>query len=193
MPSWIANPPQQNPLLAPRRANLVEIAVMAGIRNTLTYSVPDSLTVQPGQRVQVPLATRKATGIVLRAGSTLPPGIEARPILRVLDTEPVLTPELLELGLWIADYYVAPIGEVYRAMLPLRADTRRARSVRLSELGQQKLHEINQARARRPAAAFRRALLNYLAKRGSASLQVLRQKFSEAFLAGAERKMGRRR
>ena len=48
---------------------------MAAIRNTLTYLVPDSFTVQPGQRVQVPLATRKATGIVLRAGSTLPPGI----------------------------------------------------------------------------------------------------------------------
>src|SRR6202021_1871502 len=110
-----------------------------------TYLVPDSLTVQPGQRVQIPLATRKATGIVLRAGSALPPGIAARPILRVLDPEPVLTPDLLELGLWIADYYVAPIGEVYRAMLPLRAETRRTRSVRLSDSGQQKLLEINDA------------------------------------------------
>src|ERR1035441_4286995 len=118
---------------------------MAAIRNTLTYLVPDSLTVQPGQRVQIPLATRKATGIVLRAGSTLPPGVAARPILRVLDAEPVLTAELLELGIWIADYYVAPIGEVYRAMLPLRADTRPARSVRLSELGQRKLLEVNDA------------------------------------------------
>ena len=168
------------------RANLVEIAVMAAIRNTLTYLVPDSLTVQPGQRVQVPLATRKATGIVLRAGSTLPPGIEARPILRLLDTEPVLTPELLELGLWIADYYVAPIGEVFRAMLPLRADTRRARSVRLSALGQQKLQEINQAREE-PAGAVG-DLLNYLATRGSASVQVLRQKFSEAFLQALKEK-----
>src|SRR5271157_3996853 len=112
---------------------------MAAIRNTLTYLVPDSFTVRPGQRVQVPLATRKATGIVLRAGSSLPPGIAARPILRLLDTEPVLTPELLELGLWIADYYVAPIGEVFRAMLPLRATTRRARLVRLTELGRARL------------------------------------------------------
>src|ERR1017187_6664840 len=104
---------------------------MTGIRNTLTYLVPDSFTVQPGQRVQVPLATRKATGIVLRTGSTLPPGIAARPILRVLDAEPVIPPKLSELGLWIADYYVAPIGEVYRAMLPLRADTLRTLSIRL--------------------------------------------------------------
>ena len=169
-----------------RRANLVEIAVMAAIRNTLTYLVPDSLTVQPGQRVQVPLATRKATGIVLRAGSTLPPGIQARPILRVLDSEPVLTPELLELGFWIADYYVAPIGEVFRAMLPLRSATRRARLVRLSALGQQRLQEIN-AETEEPACP-EGDLLNYLATRGSASLQVLRQKFPEAFLQALKEK-----
>jgi len=159
---------------------------MAAIRNTLTYLVPDSLTVQPGQRVQIPLATRKATGIVLRAGGSLPPGIQARPILRVLDSEPVLTPESLELGLWIADYYVAPIGEVFRAMLPLRSATRHARLVRLSALGQQRLQEIN--RANDEPAGPEGNLLNYLATRGSASVQVLRQKFSEAFLPALKEK-----
>ena len=196
-----------------RRANLVEIAVMAAIRNTLTYLVPDSFTVQPGQRVQVPLSTRRATGIVLRAGSTLPPGIEARPIVRVLDTEPVLTPEMLELGLWVADYYVAPIGEVFRAMLPLRSATRRARLVRLSELGRRTLGTQSDAapdvapgfspahaalkggatmRATMPESAAIQggvtALLAYLAKRGSASLQALRQKFPEAFLEALKEK-----
>jgi primosomal protein N' (replication factor Y) len=198
-------PSSTKPSPRERRANLVDIAVMAGIRNTLTYLVPDSLTVQPGQRVQVPLATRKATGIVLRAGSTLPPGIAARPILRVLDPEPVLTPELLELGLWIADYYVAPIGEVYRAMLPLRADTRRARTVRLSELGRRRLGPqpdaapgLSPARAAlkggatMPESATAQdgvtALLAYLATRGSVSVQVLRQRFSDAFLEALKEK-----
>ncbi|HXW16515.1 MAG TPA: primosomal protein N', partial [Terriglobia bacterium] len=179
-------PSSTKPPSRPRRANLVDIAVMAAIRNTLTYLVPDSITVQPGQRVQVPLSTRKATGIALRAGSTLPPGIAARPILRVLDAEPVLSPELLELGLWIADYYVAPIGEVYRAMLPLRADTRRARSIRLSELGQQRLQEINQAKDESAGPAG--DLLNYLARRGSASAQVLRRRFSGAFMQALKEK-----
>src|SRR5271157_6093391 len=159
---------------------------MAAIRNTLTYLVPDSFTVRPGQRVQVPLATRKATGIVLRAGSSLPPGIAARPILRLLDTEPVLTPELLELGLWIADYYVAPIGEVFRAMLPLRSATRRARLVRLSARGQQRLQEINQVKQEPAGPAG--DLFNYLATRGSASVQVFRQKFPEAFLEALKEK-----
>jgi len=120
---------------------MVDVAVMAAMRNTLTYSIPEGMQVEPGQRVQVPLATRKATGIVLRAGSSLPPGIQARPILRVLDAEPVLTPELLELGLWIADYYIAPLGEVFRAMLPLRSATRHARLVRLSDSGRRQLRE----------------------------------------------------
>ena len=159
---------------------------MAALRNTLTYLVPDSMSVQPGQRVQVPLATRKATGIVLRSGSALPPGIQARPVLRVLDDEPVLGPELLDLGLWIADYYVAPIGEVFRAMLPLRSATRRARTVRLSAKGQQRLQEINEAKEK--SAAPESDLLNYLATRGSASVQVLRQKFSETFLQALKEK-----
>ncbi len=170
----------------PRGVNLVDVAVMAAIRNTLTYQVPDSLVVQPGQRVEVPLATRKATGIVLRAGSPLPPDVEVRPILRLLDPEPVLTPQLLELGLWIADYYVAPIGEVFRAMLPLRAATRRARLVRLSELGQRKLQETAQPAEERAGQVG--DLLAYLAARGSSALEALRRKFPEAFLRALKQK-----
>jgi primosomal protein N' (replication factor Y) len=170
----------------PRGVNLVDVAVMAAIRNTLTYQVPDSLVVQPGQRVEVPLATRKATGIVLRAGSPLPPDVEVRPILRLLDPEPVLTPQLLELGLWIADYYVAPIGEVFRAMLPLRAATRRARLVRLSELGQRKLQET--AQPAEEGAGQVGDLLAYLAARGSSALEALRRKFPEAFLRALKQK-----
>ena len=47
-----------------------------------------------------------------------------RPILRVLDQEPVLSEHLLELGSWIAEYYLAPLGEVLRTMLPLGAEVR---------------------------------------------------------------------
>ena len=159
---------------------------MAALRNTLTYLVPDSLAVQPGQRVQVPLATRRATGIVLRAGSTLPPGIQARPILWVLDTEPVLSPELLELGLWIADYYVAPIGEVFRAMLPLRSETRRARLVSLNQSGRRKLQELMLAGEEQADAPVE--LLNYLSTRGGVPLQSLRQKFPDALLEALKEK-----
>jgi len=109
-----------------------------------------------------------------------------RPILRLLDPEPVLSPELLKLGLWIADYYVAPIGEVFRAMLPLRAATRRARLVRLSELGQRKLQET--AQPAEEGAGQERDLLAYLAARGSSALEALRRKFPEALLHALKQK-----
>jgi len=166
--------------------NLVEVAVMAALRNTLTYLVPDGFTVQPGQRVEVPLATRKAAGIVLGPGGSLPPGIAARPILRLLDAEPVLLAELLELGAWIADYYVAPIGEVFRAMLPLRSGTRRARLIRLSARGLQRLEKIHHD-AEAPAAA-EGEFLEYLASHGSAAEQVVRRKFPELLVQAVKEK-----
>ena len=104
----------------------------------------------------------------------------------MLDSEPVLIPELLELGLWIADYYVAPIGEVFRAMLPLRSATRRVQLVRLSERGQQKLREISQSEDEPPGPGF--DLLSYLSTRGSASIPALRQKFPEPFLKALKEK-----
>jgi len=114
-------------------ARLAEVAVMAALRNTLTYLVPESLAAAPGMRVEVPLARRKAKGIILGEGKALPAGVVPRPILRLLGDQPLLTPDLLRLGRWIADYYIAPIGEVFRAMLPLRVEARRSARTRSAD------------------------------------------------------------
>ncbi|MGA2347520.1 MAG: primosomal protein N', partial [Candidatus Sulfotelmatobacter sp.] len=53
---------------------------------------------------------------------------------------PVLDAQLLQLGRWIADYYLAPLGEVFRTMLPLNAEFKRAIGYRLTEEGQMALH-----------------------------------------------------
>ena len=58
----------------------------------------------------------------------------------MLDTAPVLDEQLLQLGRWIADYYLAPIGEVFRTMLPLGAEFKRASAYRITEEGQMALH-----------------------------------------------------
>ena len=47
----------------------------------------------------------------------------------------------MKLGQWIADYYVAPLGEVFRTMLPLGAEFRRARGYRLTDRGMEALHQ----------------------------------------------------
>ena len=96
------------------------VAVPAPLPELLTYAVPAPLdaTARPGARVRVPLGRRKVVGVVVERTAETPEGFELRPLESVLDAEPVLPPELLELGAFIADYYLAPPGEVFRSMLP---------------------------------------------------------------------------
>jgi len=108
---------------------------MAAIPRPLTYRVPDRLEVRAGQRVFVPLGKRRAQGIVLEPAAQMAAGVEARDILEVIDREPLLSPELVTLGLWIAEYYVAPLGEVFRAMLPLLKEIRRVKRLELTGAG----------------------------------------------------------
>jgi len=150
---------------------------MTAVRHPLTYRVPDSLSVRPGQRVQVPLATRKVAGIILRPAGRLAPGIQARDVLRVLDPEPVLSQELLELGQWISDYYLAPLGEVYRAMLPLRAESRRAQLLRLTAAGQRKLEELARNLLPEAQGSVEAALLRYLGAHPGGTLATARGRF----------------
>src|SRR4029077_4386057 len=64
-----------------------------------------------------------------------PEGTKIREIQKVLDLVPALTPRLLELGQWIASYYLAPIGEVFRAMLPPVTEIVLKRQIVLTEAG----------------------------------------------------------
>jgi primosomal protein N' (replication factor Y) len=153
---------------------------MAAIRHPLTYLFPQSLSVSPGQRVLVPLASRKATGIVLRPTSRLAPGFEVREALRTLDPEPVLSPELVKLGLWISDYYLAPPGQVFRAMLPLRHETRRARLVHLTDEGRRRMQELLASLLEESRGSQEVALLAYLERRPGASVEILHKKFPGA-------------
>jgi len=160
--------------------SLINVAVMAAIRHPLTYRVPDSFQVRPGQRVLVPLETRKAVGIALEPVARVAPGISVREILRILDPEPLLTPELLQLGLWIADYYLAPLGEVFRAMLPLRSETRRARLLQLTEEGRRKLEELAGSLLEEARIGEEAAFLRHLAAHPGAAVESVRRKFPGA-------------
>ena len=96
-----------------------------------TYGVPDALAsdVRPGDRVSVPLGKCKTyVGIVAAYPVEIPDSSEEKAasgkkivyknIIEVLDDSPVLLPRQLKLWHWIADYYMSPIGEVYKAALP---------------------------------------------------------------------------
>ncbi len=160
------------------RPALINVAVLAAIRRPLTYSVPESLDVRVGHRVLVPIGSRRATGIVLSAAPPLPPGIGAKPVLGVLDPEPVLSPELLTLGLWMGDYYLAPLGEVFRAMLPLRSPSRKVRLVKLTEAGQRRLGEMAGSLLGEVRQSAEVSLLQYVADHPGVTLEALRQRFN---------------
>ena len=144
--------------------NLINVAVMTAIRGPLTYGVPESIEVRPGQRVLVPLSTRNTLGVALESVARVAPGVKVRDILRVVDPEPILSPELLTLGLWIAEYYLAPVGEVFRAMLPLRGESSRTRWLQITEKGRAKLEELSASLLDESRGGEEAALLSYVAE-----------------------------
>jgi primosomal protein N' (replication factor Y) (superfamily II helicase) len=66
----------------------------------------------------VMMGRRRLTGVIVRVHQQRPEGLTIRPLDEILDREPVLTADLLTLARFVADYYLAPLGEVVRSMLP---------------------------------------------------------------------------
>ncbi len=98
-----------------------EIVFPVPLRKVFSYRIPEALEglVSTGMRCSVSFGRRQTVGIVAGFTSQAPNysrGI--KPLDSLLDTEPSLTPDLLELGKWMADYYYCSLGEAYFAMLP---------------------------------------------------------------------------
>ncbi|MGH9464085.1 MAG: hypothetical protein ACRD0X_00450, partial [Thermoanaerobaculia bacterium] len=72
----------------------------------------------PGCRTRVRVGGRRVVGVIVAYRDAPPDGVVARPLEAVVDPLPVLPPALLELASFVADYYLTPIGEVLRAVLP---------------------------------------------------------------------------
>jgi primosomal protein N' (replication factor Y) len=129
--------------------------------------------------VLVPFRNEKMAGIVTRLHDEAPP-VDAKPLLAVLDAEPILAPSLMELAEWIAQYYLCPLGEVLRTMLPLMAEVRRRVLYRIAEAGRAALYagaERGSSRRSRRTPAEQDAeysVLNYLENGEAARLATLR-------------------
>ena len=117
-----------------------DVAVPVPLDAAFTYSIPEE-SPEPcvGGRVIVPFREKRLCGIVTELHDR-EPKFAAKPVLQVLDTVSALTPELMQLGRWIAHYYIAPIGEVLRTMLPLAAEFRRVIGYRITDKGFEALH-----------------------------------------------------
>jgi primosomal protein N' (replication factor Y) len=113
-----------------------DVSLPVPLDRPFTYRLPATLRhrVKPGCRVLVPFGSRKLTGFVLEAHENEPEAA-AREVLRLIDEEPVLDPELILLGRWVANYYCAPLGEVLRSMAPLSGEMRKTKVYALTDAG----------------------------------------------------------
>ena len=103
------------------RMNYADIILPLPLDGYFTYSIPVAMQgrVAVGVRVLVPFGRSKTyVGIVARLHDQQPTGYQVKDIAQQLDGQPILLPSQLRLWQWISDYYMSPIGEVYKAALP---------------------------------------------------------------------------
>jgi len=103
-----------------------EVAFPISNFKTFTYSIPDDLIekLQIGSRVTAPFGKRKLQGIVVNVLKENSFKGEIKPIGGLIDDFQVVTPELWKLISWISKYYMTPIGQVAKAVLPNNLSTR---------------------------------------------------------------------
>src|ERR1700688_1234271 len=116
-----------------------DVALPVPLDMVFTYRVSAEAGPVVGGRVLVPFRQQRMTGIVVELHDRKPT-VKIKHILSVLDVSPVLDDQLLRLGRWIADYYLAPLGEVFRTMLPLNAEFKRAVAYRATPEARRALH-----------------------------------------------------
>ena len=111
---------------------LVDIALSLPLDHPFTYLVPPELEscAALGKRALVPFGSKHLTGVIvgLPATTTLS-GL--KPVNDILDVKPTFSPELLALTRWIAEYYLAPWGEVLKAATPQGLSQESKKIVRL--------------------------------------------------------------
>ena len=164
----------------------IAVAVPVPGLGSLTYSVPDGIPDPPvGSRVLVPLGKRTLTGIVIAQGSDpgLTPSDDSFRDLKVLDTvldlQPFLPPDIVQLAAWVADYYACGVGEAIATAMPPRAWIESERHAAITEAGEARMLVER---------GTRRELLEHLSGGRVSSLAALTKKASgaAAVLAGLE-------
>ena len=101
--------------------NYADLILPLPLQGTFTYALPAAMqtVVKVGMRVLVPFGRNKTyVGVVARLHDEQPQGYEVKSVMQLMDAEPIITLQQLRLWQWIADYYLAPIGDVYKAALP---------------------------------------------------------------------------
>lgn len=144
------------------RVRAVRVLVDGRDDMVLDYALPlGTDSIERGCRVEIPLRGGKAVGTVLQ---TVEPedaqSYRLRPILRTVDDQPIVSPALLDLAEWAANYYAVPIEQMIRCIVPeaVRQERHEEKTRKILELlsfpDDEQLNKIN-ARAPRQASILR--------------------------------------
>lgn len=101
--------------------NYADVILPLPLDGMFTYSIPAHMqeSMQVGMRIRVPFGKSKTyIAIVAHLHNERPSGYQVKEILELIDQQPVLLPQQLKQWQWISNYYMSPIGEVYKAALP---------------------------------------------------------------------------
>lgn len=120
-----------------------QVAFPIHLTKTFTYLLPPSIqqVARVGSRVMVRLGNKPVTGyiVALLPGASLVES-EIKEVQELLDVDPPLTPEVLNITRWVADYYAAPWGEVMRAALPAGINATVEQSIAITPAGREALN-----------------------------------------------------
>jgi primosomal protein N' (replication factor Y) len=151
-----------------------QVAVPVHLRKLFTYRLPNSMRDQarPGSRVMVQLGNKPTAGYIvalipqLRAGTSLIES-EIKEVQELLDVDPPLTQEVLQLTRWVADYYAAPWGEVMRAALPAGINATVEQTISITNEGYDEIKSLPPASA---GGSHRLRALQILTNEGESEL-----------------------
>ena len=101
--------------------HFIDLILPIPLQKTFTYSVTEAEAnfLQKGMRVAVSFGkTKMYTGLVFNIHQNAPTLYEAKEIHQILDEKPIVNQRQLKHWQWISNYYMCPLGDVYRASLP---------------------------------------------------------------------------
>lgn len=101
-----------------RYAEILLFQKVGGNKDTLTYSMPDDLKLNPGTIVEIPLRNRKIKGVIYKIHDNKP-SYQTKPIIGAVNNAPHLTPHQIKLIDWMADYYFCPKFRALKLFVPV--------------------------------------------------------------------------
>lgn len=159
----------------------MDVALAIPPRRTFTYRLPAGIrhAAALGSRVLVPFGNRNLTGYIVDLQENLDPELgltepDLKDALELLDELPLVTPEILELTRWAADYYSASWGEMLKASLPAGINSSSERVLSITDRGLQLIADPT------TSSRSRIQILNYLADQGETKQRLLEKEFGVA-------------